>query len=155
MLRNWYRKGCLGMEFTQEIEEFNNSKNNIILDLSNEELENYAINFLGYKIEVNQRNLKGRKSIDLICKINNKIVVATAKFLIYEENCQNAEFKNVIDLLRSKMNPGVIKIAIIDGSFYQNPSSKKEEYTNKSLFDLFESYNIMSSLVLREFLYQL
>jgi len=63
---------------------------------------------------------------------------------------QNAQFADAISTLETP-NVNAIKIAILDGVLYIKGNNKMyRDITTK-----YQDYNIMSALVLREFLYQL
>lgn len=146
MFRNWYRKGSLGMTLATDISIFNSSNENMILDLSDEQLKKYAKQYLNYETE---------KGIDLICKVNSKVVIAEAKFLSDFGGHQNSQFSDAVGLIKSETAKGVVKIAILDGVLYIKPNNGVGNKMYKRMIELSNDYNIMSSLVLREFLYQL
>ncbi len=62
---------------------------------------------------------------------------------------QNAQFNDAIDTLKDSV--GAIKIAILDGVLY----IKGENKMYRSITTSYSEYNIMSVLVLRDFLYQI
>jgi hypothetical protein len=62
---------------------------------------------------------------------------------------QNAQFNDAIDTLKERVN--AVKIAILDGVLYIGGGNKMY----KSITETYSNYNIMSALVLREFLYTL
>ncbi len=93
---------------------------------------------------------KHDKGLDFIGRFNGKYVIGEAKFLTDFGGHQNAQFNDAIATLRT---PGVkaITVAILDGVLYIKGK-------NKMYRDITEKYkndNIMSALVLREFLYQI
>ena len=88
--------------------------------------------------------------MDFVGRFNGKYVIGEAKFLTDFGGHQNAQFNDAISTLETK-NVKAVKIAILDGVLYIKGRNKMfKDITTK-----YESYNIMSSLVLREFLYQL
>ena len=102
---------------------------------------NFAREFLNYK-----RN----KGLDFIGRFNGKYVIGEAKFLTDFGGHQNAQFNDAINLVEAK-NINAVTVAILDGVLYIKGRSKMyKEITVGSI----NSYNIMSSLVFREFLYQ-
>ncbi len=140
MFRNWIRKGDLGFRLTNNTERFMSGKADAILDLSDEGLMNFARKNLNYH---------SNKGLDLIAKINNKYVVAEAKFLTDFGGHQNAQFNDAIALVTNKKIKAVT-VAILDGVPYIESKNKMSEFVRKN-----KSYNIMSALVLKEFLYQI
>lgn len=137
--RRWLNRGSLGLTPVSE-EEFNSSNDNAILDGSDEQLKNYAQKYLGYK---------HYKGLDLIARFNGQYVIGEAKFLTDFGGHQNAQFEDAISTIKSKCK--AIKIAILDGVLYIK--GKNKMYNEITQGD--PSRNIMSALVLREFLYQL
>ena len=103
----------------------------------------FASDFLGFK-----RN----KGIDFLAKFNGKYAAGEAKFLTDFGGHQNAQLDDALSSLHSfrKSEIHVIPIAVLDGVLYLKNRGKMYEYLNRHPKD-----NIMSALVLREFLYSL
>jgi len=78
-----------------------------------------------------------------------KYILGEAKFLTDFGGHQNAQFEDAKNLLKNKSS-NAIKIGILDGVLYIKSNNKMYKYLTQHE----EEYNIMSSLVLREFLYQ-
>lgn len=100
---------------------------------------NFAKHHLGYKHD---------KGLDFIARFNGKYVIGEAKFLTDFGGHQNAQFNDAITTVKSKVN--AVTVAILDGIPYiesNNKMCKSVRGQNK--------HNIMSALVLREFLYSL
>lgn len=140
LFKRWLAKGTLGVPLLPQ-SEFNKTKNNAILDAGDAELKKYACDSLNYN---------ANKGLDFIARFNNKYVVGEAKFLTDFGGHQNAQFNDAITLLRNK-TVSAIKIAVLDGVLYINSNNKM----NKFLKETSHNYNILSCLVLREFLYQI
>ena len=140
MFRNWVRKGSLGFRLTNDISEFISKKEDLVLDLSDDGLMNFAKDNLDYR---------GNKGLDLVAKINNKYVVVEAKFLTDFGGHQNAQFNDAIALVTNK-KVKAITIAVLDGVPYIDGKNKMSKFVREN-----KDYNIMSALVLKEFLYQL
>lgn len=137
MFKNWLRSGALGVIPVGE-REFCMSTNNAILDGSDSSLMNFAQRRFGYT-----RN----KGLDFIARFNGKYVIGEAKFISDFGGHQNDQFVDAMETVKTRLNdPDVVKIGIIDGVPYiQN--------RGKLFCELIESsHNIMSALVLREFL---
>lgn len=122
------------------LDSFANSKKNAILDAGDAEMMTFAREHLNYKRE---------KGLDFIGRFNGKYVIGEAKFLTDFGGHQNAQFNDAITTLRTRNVKAVI-IAILDGVLYIKGNNKM--YRN--ITTTFRNQNIMSSLVLREFLYQ-
>lgn len=140
MFRNWIRKGSLGFPLINDIKKFIESKEDLILDLSDDGLMSFAREHLDYE---------SNKGLDMVAKINGKYVVAEAKFLTDFGGHQNAQFNDAIALVKNN-KVKAIKIAILDGVPYIEGNNKMSKFVREN-----KDYNIMSALVLKEFLYQI
>lgn len=104
-------------------------------------MKSFAANHLGY----------GRdKGLDFIGRFNGKYVIGEAKFLTDFGGHQNAQFADAMATLADTTTTAV-KIAILDGVLYIPGNNKMFKDVTTTYGDL----NIMSGLVLREFLYQI
>lgn len=139
--RNWLKKETIGVPVL-EFNDFMKYQGNCILDSSdnNKQLKKFLKEDLNYKRE---------KGIDFLAKFNNKYVIGEAKFLTDFGGHQNAQFEDAISLLKFE-SVKAIKIGILDGVLYIEGNNKMY----RSLLKEFKDYNIMSALVLNEFLYQ-
>lgn len=140
LFRRWLKKGTLGVPL-MNLKQFMQTDLNAILDEGDSELMSFADTYLGYK-----RN----KGLDFVARFNKKYIIGEAKFLTDFGGHQNAQFEDAISTLKAKTNANVIKIAILDGVLYIKTKNKMFNFVSKNK----QGYNIMSSLVLREFLYQ-
>jgi len=140
LFKRWINKKSLGIQ-TVKLEEFSKTSDNAILDGGDAEMMHFAKKHLGYN-----RN----KGLDFIGRFNGKYVIGEAKFLTDFGGHQNAQFNDAISTLETK-GVKAIPIAILDGVLYIKSKNKMyKEVTTK-----LKNKNIMSSLVLREFLYQI
>ena len=140
MFKEWLRKKSLGLK-PVPIDKFIASNNDAILDASDKIMMDFAKKYLNYG---------HNKGLDFVARFNNKYVIGEAKFLTDFGGHQNAQFNDAISTIKSR-NVKAIKVAVLDGVLYIKGRSKMyKEITGK-----YKSYNIMSSLLLREFLYQL
>ncbi len=103
-------------------------------------LKDFAEKKLGYS---------GDKRPDLIARVRRRYIIGEAKFLTDFGGHQNAQFEDAKTLLRDTFAQAT-KIAILDGVLYIPGKNKMYDYLNTHK----EEYNIMSSLLLREFLFQ-
>lgn len=141
LFKRWYRNKALGIE-PISYEAFINTEEDAILEGSDAQLMKFATEHLNYQHD---------KGLDFVARFNKKIVIGEAKFLTDFGGHQNAQFNDAINTILSKTNKEVIKIAILDGVLYIKGKHKMfQDITIK-----YQDYNIMSSLVLRDFLYQL
>lgn len=139
LFRRRLNKWFLGVQ-PLKTKEFLETKDNAILDAWDNEMMNFAKEHLNYS-----RN----KGLDFVWKFNGKYVVGEAKFLTDFGWHQNAQFSDAISTIKTE-GLKAIPIAILDGVLYI-------KWRNKMYMDITETYkdlNIMSALVLREFLYQ-
>lgn len=146
MFKNWIDKGTLGVKVIKNIGEFIECKDNCILNLSDDAMEKFAKNYLGFDRE---------KGIDFIAKFNEKYVIAEAKFLTDFGGHQNAQFDDAVRTMQSSfegkiVENEVIPIAIMDGVLYIQGNNKMYRYLQEHSEQI-----ILSTLVLREFLYSL
>lgn len=95
-------------------------------------------------------NYNHNKGLDFVARFNKQYVIGEAKFLSDFGGHQNAQFNDAINTIETK-NVKAIKVAILDGVLYIKGRNKMY----KSITEIYKDYNIMSSLVLREFLYQI
>ncbi len=90
------------------------------------------------------------KGLDFVGRFNGKYVIGEAKFLTDFGGHQNAQFNDAISTVETKRVKAE-KIAILDGVLYIKGNNKMY----REITETYKTYNIMSALVLREFLYQL
>ena len=88
--------------------------------------------------------------LDFVGRFNGKYVIAETKFITAVGGNQGTAFTDVTTTITNKID-GAIAIGIIDGVPWLKD---KSPYYKKIITD-YKDYNIMSALVLREFLYQL
>ena len=140
MFKNWLQKGTLGLD-VMSIDEFTNSSKDGLLLASDEKMKQFARDKLGYS-----RN----KGLDFIARIRGKYIIGEAKFLTDYGGHQNAQFMDALSIFKTKTRPDVIKIAILDGVLYIPRNTKMF----KAITDgEFKKENILSALVLRNFLF--
>jgi len=138
LFRRWLNKGNLGIK-PVSLNEFLSNKENAILDAGDNEMMNFAKEHLGYN---------HNKGLDLVARFNGRYVIGEAKFLTDFGGHQNAQFNDAIATATTKVD--AITIAILDGVLYIPGNNKMYQ----SVTEKYKDQNIMSALVLREFLYQ-
>lgn len=140
MFKNWINQKSLGIE-PLNLENFISTKDDAILKGSDQILLQFAKDNLNYNHD---------KGLDFIGRFNNKYIIGETKFLTDFGGHQNAQFNDALNIFKLK-NVNAIKIAILDGVLYIPGNNKMyKEITGK-----YKNHNIMSTLVLREFLYQI
>ena len=140
LFKRWVNSGVLGPPLLN-LDAFNRTNENAILVASDREMQSFAKSKFGYN-----RN----KGLDFVARFNQKYVIGEAKFLTDFGGHQNAQFEDALSTLNSG-GSNVISIAILDGVVYIKGKNKMY----KTLTEKYQNSNIMSALVLREFLFQL
>lgn len=120
---------------------FLSTKENAILSGSDNVMKDFASSQLNYH---------HNKGLDFVARFNGKYVIGEAKLLSDFGGHQNAQFNDAISTIKTP-NVHAVKIAILDGVLYIKGNNK----LYKAITTLYNEENIMSALVLREFLYQL
>ena len=139
LFRRWLNKGSLGIK-PVPLKKFILSDKNAILDAGDNEMMNFAKEHLNYK---------HKKGLDLVARFNGKYVIGEAKFLTDFGGHQNAQFNDAISTAKARVN--AVTAAILDGVLYIPGENKMYKSATKD----HKKQNIMSALVLREFLYQI
>jgi len=140
MFKDWLNRKALGIQ-PVSIDKFTANNEDAVLDASDIAMMDFAKENLNYN---------HNKGLDFVARFNGKYVIGEAKFLTDFGGHQNAQFNDAISTIETK-KVKAIKIAILDGVLYIKGKNKM----HKSITELYKDYNIMSALVLREFLYQL
>ncbi|HHT21992.1 MAG TPA: restriction endonuclease [Bacteroidales bacterium] len=140
MFRDWLKRKSLGIE-PVSLDEFLSNDRDAILDAGDNAMMNFAKEHLGYNHD---------KGLDFVGRFNKQFVIGEAKFLTDFGGHQNAQFNDAISTIQTK-GVKAVKIAILDGVLYIEGRNKMY----RSITETYKDYNIMSALVLREFLYQI
>lgn len=140
MFRSWLKRKSLGIE-PVALEEFLSNDKDAILDAGDAAMMSFAKEYLGYE---------HNKGLDFIARFNKQYIIGEAKFLTDFGGHQNAQFNDAISTIQTP-NVNAIKIAILDGVLFIKGNGKMY----KAITETYKDYNIMSALVLREFLYQI
>jgi hypothetical protein len=140
LFKRWLLNGSLGIS-PVNMKEFESSTSNAILNASDNEMQHWANKNLNYT-----RN----KGLDFIARFNGQYVIGEAKFLTDFGGHQNAQFTDAI-LTITDNDIKAIPIAILDGVLYIKGNNKMY----RDITTTYASHNIVSALVLREFLYSL
>lgn len=146
MFKEWIKKKTLGAPIFSSVKDFLSYEGNAVLNTSDTEMERFAREYLGYNHE---------KGLDFVARFNNTYVIGEAKFLTDFGGHQDAQFADAISTITSELLPNalsanVIKIAICDGVLYIPGGNKMHRYLLEH-----DDQIILSSLVLREFLYSI
>jgi Tsp45I type II restriction enzyme len=140
LFRRWLKNKALGIE-PVGLDEFVGSDDNAILDAGDAELMEFAREHLNYNHP---------KGLDLVAHFNKQYVIGEAKFLTDFGGHQNAQFNDALSTLHAEAVRAT-KVAILDGVLY----IKGGNGMHRALTTTLAEETIMSSLVLREFLYQI
>ncbi len=140
LFKRWIDKKSLGIQ-PVNINTFTDSNVDAILDGSDAQLRDFA------RQELNYYRAKG---LDLVARFHGQYVIAEAKFLTDFGGHQNAQFEDAVTLFKLS-GLKAIPIAVLDGVAYLKGDNK----LFRQITEDYATYNIMSALVLREFLYQL
>lgn len=148
MFKRWLSLGTIGCPVYDDEILFLKSNENAIYNASDETMKKFAIKYLGYK--------RVDKGLDFIARFNKKYVIGETKFLTDFGGHQDTQFDDAIATMKSELNypnllnAEVIKIAILDGVLYIKGNNKMYKYLHNNPQD-----TIVSSLVLREYLYSI
>jgi hypothetical protein len=140
MFRDWLKRKSLGIE-PVSLNKFLSNDEDAILDAGDNAMMNFAKEHLGYN---------HNKGLDFVGRFNKQYVIGEAKFLTDFGGHQNAQFNDAISTIQAQ-DVKAVKIAILDGVLFIEGNNKMY----KSITETYKDYNIMSALVLREFLYQI
>jgi len=140
LFKRWLLQGTLGAHILR-LPQFVSTKDNAILYESERITTDFARENLNYS-----RN----KGLDFVARFNSKYIIGEAKFLTDFGGHQNAQFDDAISTLNTTGVRAII-IAILDGVLYIKGRSKM----HKSITTTYREHNIMSALVLREFLHSI
>jgi len=140
LFKRWLTNGGLGIKPVGII-KFQKDDENAILDASDSEMKNWCLRNLNYTRD---------KGLDFVARFNKKYIIGEAKFLTDFGGHQNAQFADAISTITT---PSIkaITIAILDGVLYIKTNNKMY----RDITTTYEDSNIMSALVLREFLYSI
>lgn len=139
MFKRWLNKKSLGIQ-PVSLDKFLSNEEDAILDGSDQVMMIFANKYLNYTHS---------KGLDFVARFNKKYIIGEAKFLTDFGGHQNAQFNDAMQIIEAK-DVKAIKIAILDGVLYIKGKSKM----HKSITNFYKKHNIMSALVLRDFLYQ-
>lgn len=141
LFRRWLEQGELGI-IPCDADQFLSNTDNAILKGSDSFLKDFASAHLGFSRDDD-------KGLDFIGRFNNTYVIGEAKFITDEGGHQNDQFLDAITTLKTKTLDNVKTVAILDGVLYI--PGKKKMYTAITAQDV----NVMSALILRDYLYSL
>ncbi|MDE6009649.1 MAG: restriction endonuclease [Muribaculaceae bacterium] len=141
LFKRWIDSGVLGV-IPCDPDQFIATNDNAILKGSDASLKEFAASHLGFTHQVN-------KGIDFIGRFNHTYVIGVAKFFADEEEHPNGQFLDAMTILKTRTRSDVKTVAILDGVLYI-PGKENMYHTITS-----QDVNVMSTLLLREFLYSL
>jgi hypothetical protein len=138
LFRRWLKKGSLGVQ-PVSYDKFLSNNENAVLDAGDNLLMSFAREHLNYTHD---------KGLDFIARFNKKYIIGEAKFLTDFGGHQNAQFNDAVSTLKTDVN--AVTVAVLDGVLFIKGNNKMYRKITTELQD----YNVMSALVLRDFLYQ-
>lgn len=141
LFKRWLHTKPLGV-MPVPLDEFIANNEDAVLSASDAQAKAFARERLGYN---------HKKGLDLVARFNGKYVIGEAKFLTDQGGHQNDQIADAITTLRTSVGADIIKVIILDGVVFI--PNKGNLYTIITSSD--EDENIMSSLVLHEFLQSL
>ena len=139
LFRQWLRKGVLGVRLL-DVDAMLSTTEDAILDGSDRQLRRFAEKHTGYS-----RN----KGLDFVGRFNGRYIVGEAKFLTDFGGHQQAQFEDAVALFDQK-DLDAVAIAILDGVLYMPGNTKMRRFLLEH-----PDCNVLSALVLRDFLYQI
>jgi hypothetical protein len=140
MFKHWIEKKSLGI-LPISIDDFLSTNDNAILKGGDTELNRFAKEHFNYGKD---------KGLDFVARFNGKYVLGETKFITAIGGNQNNSFTDVVTTLTAPVKDATC-IGIIDGIPWL--IDKSNYY--KDITSIYKEYNIMSALVLREYLYQI
>lgn len=141
LFKRWVESGVLGI-YPSDIVYFDSTTNDAILRGTDSFLKEYAYYRLGFTRDDD-------KGFDFIGRFNGKYVIGEAKFITDEGGHQNDQFLDAMTTLKTPTRENVVTVAILDGVLYI--PGKKKMFTAITS----QNVNVMSALLLRDFLYSL
>ena len=140
LFKRWINNGNIGVPI-MNINEFVNTEQNAILNATDADMMLWAQKNVNYH---------RKKGLDFVARFNGKYIIGEAKFLTDFGGHQNVQFNDAIDTITDKSIKATT-VAILDGVLYI--PGKNKLYT--AITEDYNQYNILSALVLNEFLYSL
>jgi hypothetical protein len=140
LFKRWLSNGGLGIK-PVGINDFQNNEENAVLDASDAEMKCWCAKHLQYSRD---------KGLDFVARFNKKYVIGEAKFLTDFGGHQYAQFADAISTI-TNASVQAITIAILDGVVYIKANNKMY----RDITTTYSNCNILSALVLREFLYSI
>lgn len=139
MFRNWVTRTEWGIPRLNN-NEFSATDNDAICISTKKEMTDFSKNNLNYS---------DRREIDFLARINGKYVIGISSLIMGQSKNQISQFHDIIKTAKS--NSKAVTVAILDGVLYE----KEDNRMYKEITNTYSEYNIMSSLLLRDFLYTL
>lgn len=139
LFKRWIDSGAIGVPVYNSAQDFLSDSGNCIFSTSDAGLKLFAQTHLNYNLD---------KGLDFIARFNGKYVIGEAKFLTDFGGHQDRQFDDAMRLV-NYADSKAITVAILDGVVYiPSPRGRMFKMVNSS------DSNIMSSLMLRDYLYQ-
>jgi hypothetical protein len=140
LFRRWLNRNTLGVPILTEL-EFLATDDNALLDGGDAQLKQFAHTHLNYN---------EHKGLDFVARMHRKYIIGEAKFLTDFGGHQDRQFADGLSLLKNS-TVNAMKVAIYDGVLYIKGRSNFHTFLTTDPHE----YNILSSLLLRDFLYSI
>ena len=138
LFKNWVESGSHGLPILKS-DKFSKTNSDGIMQGSDAVLKSFASEQLGYT---------GDKGLDIIVRIDNRYIIGEAKFLTDYGGHQYAQLRYALALF-DLPNLKVVPVAILDGVLYNNSNTRM----HKQITSAYSEKNIMSALLLKEFIH--
>jgi len=135
--KNFLRTEEMGLP-KMDLREFSNTNANAILIAGDQEMKGFAESRLSYR---------HHKGLDFVGRMHGRYIIGEAKFLSADGGNQNDQFEDAMAVLDAPA--AAIRIAVLDGVLYLPSRSKMY----KNITGVHSESNIMSALLLKDFLY--
>lgn len=139
MFRSWVARTEWGFP-KMNYNAFCSSDNDAICIGTDQEMKEFAEKNLHYVHD---------KGLDFLARISGRYVIGEAKFITDNGGHQMTQFNDAIATVESRIN--AVRVAILDGVLYIKSNNKMY----KGITEVYSEDNIMSALLLRDFLYTL
>jgi hypothetical protein len=139
LFKRWINNGGLGIQ-PVDLQTFESNDDNAVLSATDTDMAKWCRDKLNYNRE---------KGLDFVARFNKKYIIGEAKFITASGGNQDKSFA---DAMATLTNQSVLAttVAILDGVVYIQNKTYCKAITSK-----YKHYNILSALLLRDFLYSL
>lgn len=137
MFSRWVAKTYWGFPL-MNYDDFCSTDSNAICLGTRNDMTDFAKGNLCYTLD---------KDIDFLARIRGRYVIGNVEFFTDNGSNHIEQLNDAMAIVESRTN--AVKVAILDGAIYRKNNSK----TFKDIMEIYSHNNIMSALLLRDFLY--